>query len=90
MARIDIQTFDGPLLNGVAFVEAELLFEMGLRAAAGSNGVANLVEAHVFFNLAAAKGWEEAPFHRQDVASQMTKAEIAAALRAARAALARH
>ena len=38
----------------------------------------------MYFNLADRKGAAAAAYHRQDVASQMTKADVASALRAAR------
>ncbi|MCB8836062.1 hypothetical protein [Aurantimonas sp. VKM B-3413] len=90
MARIDFETFENAETNGAHFVEGEILFELGMRAASGRDGAADLVAAHMYFNLADRKGYVEAAFHRQDVASQLSKAEISRALRSARDWLTRH
>ena len=51
----------------------------------GSHGVASdLVEAHKWFNLAAAAGHEEAAWCRADISDEMTAREIAEAQRRAR------
>jgi hypothetical protein len=50
----------------------------------------NLVEAHKWFNIAAAQGDQMAARHREELAEEMTREEIAAALRAAREFLRRH
>lgn len=62
----------------------DILFEMGLRCASGRNGRIDLVSAHMYFNLADRNGAEDAAYHRQEIASQMTKSDVAKALRAAR------
>ena len=90
MARIDFQNFADTGANGAAFVDADILFDLGMRAALGRDGAVDLVAAHMYFNLADRKGAPEAAFHRKDVAEQMTKAEIASALRAARGLMTRH
>lgn len=90
MAQIDTSAFETASANGATFIDGALLMELGMRAAAGRDGTADLVAAHMFFNLADRKGAVEAAFHRQDVASQMSKAEISQALRNAREWLTRH
>lgn len=63
----------------------EALFGLGVVFSTGSRGCAcDLVEAHKWFNIAAARGHEEAAHCRADVADEMTAREIAEAQRRAR------
>ena len=59
-------------------------FELGLAYSTGREGQIDLVEAHKWFNIAAARGDRMAAQHREELASEMSREEIAAALRAAR------
>lgn len=60
-------------------------FDLGVAFSTGSHGVAcDLIEAHKWFNLAAAQGHEEAAFCRADVSDEMSAREIAEAQRRAR------
>lgn len=60
-------------------------FDLGVIYSTGSHGAAtDLVEAHMWFNLAASQGHEEAVWCRGDVAEEMSRAEIAEAQRRAR------
>ena len=68
----------------VAMEMPESLFERGLACSTGRDGHANLIEAHKWFNIAAARGDRIAAQHREELASEMSREEIAAALRAAR------
>ena len=70
--------------------EPESFFEKGLAFSAGRDGRVDLIEAHKWFNIAAARGDRMAARHREELASEMTREEIAAALKAAREYLARH
>ncbi|MEH6718989.1 MAG: sel1 repeat family protein [Aurantimonas endophytica] len=90
MARIDFQNYADQAANGALFVDADLLFDLGMQAALGRGGAVDPVAAHMYFNLADRKGCERAAFHRQDMAGQMSKSEIATALRLAREWLTRH
>ncbi|NDW04141.1 hypothetical protein [Jiella pacifica] len=90
MAHIDNITFDRPADNGARFVDGAILMQLGMRAARGGDGAPDLVAAHMYFNLADRKGVEGAAAHRRDIAADMSKAEIAAALRAARQWLTLH
>lgn len=64
----------------------EAFMELGMIYASGSGGtVVDLVEAHKWFNLAAAGGSEQAHFARADIAGEMSAREIAVAQKAARA-----
>lgn len=90
MARIDFTRFDDTTQSGTSHVSADVLFALGLTAAAGRGGSADLVAAHMWFNLAARAGHEDGATHRRDVAEAMTKDEIAAALKVARAWIGAH
>jgi TPR repeat protein len=65
-------------------------FELGLAYSTGREGRIDLVEAHKWFNIAAARGDREAAQHREELATEMSRQEIAAALRAAREWISRH
>ena len=62
----------------------DTLFDRGMYWASGRCGIVDLVAAHKWFNLAALKGRRDAIAFRQEVAQQMSDADIAAAQRAAR------
>ena len=59
-------------------------FELGLAYSNGREGRVDLVEAHKWFNIAAARGDRVAAERREELAGEMSREEIAAALRAAR------
>ncbi|WP_336980034.1 hypothetical protein [Altererythrobacter fulvus] len=60
-------------------------FDLGVAFSTGSHGAqCDLIEAHKWFNLAAAQGHDEAAWCRADVADEMTAREIAEAQRRAR------
>ena len=69
---------------------ADLFYQLGIRHSVGESGPADLVAAHKWFNIAALKGCKEAIRLRQEVAVNMSPAEIAAAQRAARDWLTAH
>ncbi|MGB6538698.1 MAG: hypothetical protein WBF58_22375 [Xanthobacteraceae bacterium] len=62
----------------------DMLFDLGMICSAGRDAPVDLVSAHKWFNLAAARGNREAARLRREIANQMTDGEIAAAQRAAR------
>ena len=78
--------------SGNAFVAppstAEEFFEFGMVHASGRDGAIDLIAAHQWFNIAAARGHAEAAQRRREVATQMSDSEIGTAQRAARAWLA--
>jgi TPR repeat protein len=83
MARFEILDANAaPLGEGAAV--GNMLFALGMMYAVGRDVEVDFVSAHKWFNLAAAKGNAEAVRLRQEIAAQMTAAEIAAAQRAAR------
>lgn len=83
MARMEFQTretVEYAALSGAP----DALFELGLMYCSGRDVDLDLVEAHKWFNLAAMRGNDEAKHYRQELSSEMTKAEIAAAQKRAR------
>lgn len=63
----------------------DALYDLGVAYSTGSHGiVCDMIEAHKWFNIAAAKGHEEAAWCRADVSDEMTAREIATAQRDAR------
>jgi TPR repeat protein len=69
---------------------AEKLFRLGMMYSTGNTVPADMVAAHKWFNIAAARGNREAVRLRREIAEEMSEAEIAAAQRAARVWLTRH
>lgn len=69
---------------------AEGLFHLGMLYANGHEVDLDLIAAHKWFNLAAQRGYSDAAWHRQQIAEEMTAAQIAAAQRAAREWLSTH
>ena len=59
-------------------------------ARSDAKGAIDLIEAHKWFNIAAARGDRIAAQHREELASEMSREEIAAALQAAREWISRH
>jgi TPR repeat protein len=83
MARTDFSSRD--VVECAAQGEApDALFELGLMYCSGREVGLDLVAAHKWFNLAAMRGNEDAKRYRLEIASEMTKAEIAEAQRLAR------
>jgi len=79
MARYDM------LETGIgANAQADILFELGLMYATGRDCEADVVAAHKWFNIAAIKGSARAADLRAELAANMSKADIARALREAR------
>lgn len=64
--------------------EAEDLYRLGLIYSTGQGADIDLVQAHMWFNLAAMRGSQCAKECRKELADQMTSMEIAAAQKAAR------
>lgn len=67
----------------------EDLVQRGISFASGRAGRVDYVEAHKCFNLAAARGDRSAIAHREEIASEMSRDQIAEALRSAREWLSR-
>ena len=89
MARVEFATHH--TIEGVVQGDAhDALFELGLMYCAGRDVRLDLVEAHKWFNLAALRGNGEAKRYRAEIASELTKAEVARAQKRAREWLAMH
>ncbi|MDJ0979479.1 MAG: hypothetical protein QNI87_13210 [Erythrobacter sp.] len=72
-------------LAAAARGDVSTLFDLGVVYSTGSHGVkCDLIEAHKWFNIAAARGHEDAAYCRADVSDEMTAREIAEAQRRAR------
>jgi uncharacterized protein len=82
MARFEILDQQVAAQGGEA--RADIFCEMGLMYATGRDCAVDLVAAHKWLNIAAIKGSERAAALRAELAETMTKADLAAALRAAR------
>jgi hypothetical protein len=89
MARFEMAGFE-PAMLGQGPLSADAFYDLGIRYAVGNAVAADLVTAHKWFNIAAMKGSAEAVRQRQDIAANMSPAQIAEALRAARAWLTAH
>jgi TPR repeat protein len=64
--------------------EAKAQLYLGLQSAFGQGGPMDLVQAHMWYNLAAENGHLGAAVYRNDLAKQMTPAQIAEAQKRAR------
>ena len=84
MARYDFATLE-TAENAVHGATPDALFEMGLMYATGREVDYDLVAAHKWFNLASMRGNKRALRYRQEIASEMSKEELRAAQREARA-----
>lgn len=68
----------------------EDFFDLGMMYSVGLDVETDLIAAHKWFNLAAVSGNSQAASYRQEVAREMSEADIAAAQRAAREWLTTH
>jgi hypothetical protein len=72
-------------LAAAAAGEIGAYFDLGVAYSTGSHGTeCDLIEAHKWFNIAAAQGHDEAAFCRADISEEMTARQIAEAQRRAR------
>lgn len=88
MARYDAHSRDYMQMAADAGMP-DALFELGLMYCSGRGVAPDLVEAHKWFNLAAARGNDEARRYRMEISRELTRAEISDAQRRARAWLGR-
>lgn len=83
MARFELASKD--MVENAALSGApDALFELGLMYCTGRDVELDLVVAHKWFNLAALRGNDDARRYRMEIASEMTKADIARAQKLAR------
>jgi uncharacterized protein len=88
MARMDISTEKAELAAQGSMPDA--LFELGMLYATGRDVAADLVSAHKWFNLAAARGNRSALSYRVELAREMSSDQIAEAQKLAREWLQTH
>ena len=84
MARFEINDCAQATLSARP-ASADTFLELGMMYSTGCDAPIDYVTAHKWFNLAAMQGNRDAARLRQEVAAQMSSADIAAAQRAARA-----
>lgn len=89
MARMEMSAVPASLVVPME-ASAEAYYELGLMHASGRTGKVDLVAAQKWFNIAQARGCARAAAHRQELALEMSRDEIAEALREARSFLTRH
>jgi uncharacterized protein len=91
MARMDISTgLAGHIELAAQTGAPDALFELGMLYATGRDIDADLVTAHKWFNLAAARGNASALTYRVELAREMTADQVAEAQRLAREWLQTH
>lgn len=89
MARLDFSTRDVVEVAAQGG-GADALYQLGLMYCTGREVDIDLVSAHKWFNLAAMRGNDDAKRYRIELASEMTKAQVSSAQKAAREWLKRH
>lgn len=82
MARFEVRDIEMAVAGGQS--RADVFCNLGLIYATGRGCPVDLIAAHKWLNIAAIKGSERAASLRADLARNMTKADLATALRAAR------
>ena len=82
MARFEMRDIEMAVAGGQS--RADVFCNLGLIYATGRGCPVDLVAAHKWLNIAAIKGSERAASLRADLARNMSKADLATALRAAR------
>lgn len=80
MARIEFQ--EAALAEGPA--AGDMFFRLGMMYATGRSVPPDLVTAHKWFNISAAKGHPGAARYRSELAGEMSSDQIAEAQRGAR------
>ena len=73
-----------------AAMNGDACYQLALSYASGRSRPVDLVSAHTWFNIAVLHGCRDAVARRAELASEMTPAELTAALKAARALMTRH
>lgn len=89
MARMEMSAIPASLAIPME-ASADAYYELGLMHASGRSGPVDLVAAQIWFNVAFAKGCARAASYRAELALEMSRDEVAEALREARRFLTRH
>ncbi len=88
MARFEATTAD--FADMASSGNADIMFELGLIYSTGRDGIQDIIAAHKWFNLAAFRGSQAAKARREELASEMSREEVAEAQRAAREWITQH
>lgn len=83
MARFEVQDSDMAIMGQQAMA-GDIFFQLGINYSVGRGVAPDLIAAHKWFNLAASRGNREAVRYRQEVAGEMSSADVAEAQRQAR------
>jgi uncharacterized protein len=89
MAHLKMRDADAADAGGQP-ANADTFYQLGIMYSIGGSLPADFIAAHKWFNIAAMKGKSDAIRLRQEIAANMSAADIAAAQRAARAWLIAH
>ena len=81
MTEIEIAGIDVASLDKA---NADVFYQLGILYSAGGEIASDYVTAHKWFNIAAARGNQEAARLRREIANEMSEVQIASAQRAAR------
>lgn len=87
MARLALNDFEAGFL-GQRTSDGDLFFDLGMMYATGRTVAVDLIAAHKWFNLSALRGKTAAKSHREEIAGELSAAQLSLALKAARAFLA--
>jgi TPR repeat protein len=77
-----MEMYEGSLSEAPSTAEA--FFSLGMMQSSGRDTPVDLIAAHKWFNIAAARGHRDAAELRREIAAQMSDSEIGMAQRAAR------
>lgn len=88
-ARAEMGAFELSGAGGQG-LSSDALFDLGLKYSTGRDVPSDMIAAHKWFNLAALRGNQAAKTYRSELASEMSKLEIAEAQRLAREWLQHH
>jgi len=83
MARFEVHETELAAMGGQV-VAADFYFQLGITYSIGRGVPTDRIAAHKWFNLAAAEGNSRATIYRQELAVEMSKADVGEALRQAR------
>ena len=86
MARLVLNEFEAGYL-GQRAQDGDLFFDLGMMYATGRTVAVDLIAAHKWFNLACVKGKQAAKSYREEIAAELSAAQVAQALAAARSFL---
>lgn len=89
MARFEAHSID-TIVGYAAAGAQDALYELGLMYCSGRGVEIDMIEAHKWFNLAAARGNADARAYRSEIARELTRSQMGEAQRRARAWLTRH